>query len=131
MAAPRIGPLPTPKPSANTVSSIRDFSPTILNYLQSISSGKRPLPTHQLVLFHSHFHSPHASHPDSAALKHNFEDFKAYMTSPAADATRPFPKIDLTFPISNYFINSSHNTYLTGNQLYSESSTDAYTNVRW
>ena len=60
-----------------------------------------------------------------------FNDFLKYMTSSAANIVAPVPALaqDMSFPLSSYFISSSHNTYLTGNQLYSSSSTDAYKNV--
>ncbi|KAL1968314.1 hypothetical protein VTN77DRAFT_2149 [Rasamsonia byssochlamydoides] len=59
----------------------------------------------------------------------SFSGFLTYMASTASRANRPVEQPDLSAPISQYFISSSHNTYLTGNQLYSDSSTDAYTNV--
>ena len=48
------------------------------------------------------------------------------LTSSEGNIIGPLPDQDLSNEISNYFISSSHNTYLTGNQLSSNSSTSGY-----
>ena len=58
-----------------------------------------------------------------------FNDFMKYMSKPISNAMSAPKTHDLSKPLSNYFISSSHNTYLTGNQLYGDASTFAYTNV--
>lgn len=51
------------------------------------------------------------------------------MRSPACDIFNPLHhevNQDMEQPLCNYFIASSHNTYLTGDQLLSHSKTDMY-----
>ncbi|KAF4979485.1 hypothetical protein FZEAL_4344 [Fusarium zealandicum] len=55
------------------------------------------------------------------------DGFMVWMTSSQAAATTPPREQDLSYPLASYFISSSHNTYLTGNQLSSDSSTRPYT----
>ncbi|KAJ5469583.1 hypothetical protein N7539_009201 [Penicillium diatomitis] len=59
----------------------------------------------------------------------SLQSFQTYMRSAKSSAEAPLPKLDTGFPLSNYFVSTSHNTYLTGNQLYSEAAASAYTSV--
>lgn len=55
--------------------------------------------------------------------------FRAYMKDGVSRALAPAPDLDCSAPISDYFVSSSHNTYLTGNQLSSDAAASAYTSV--
>jgi hypothetical protein len=121
--------LVTPCSSSTFTYAMETLSPLILAYLRSAFTDNHSVLRHQFPS------SPAGSHPSGAfeveptAGKRDFNDICNYMASTDSNAAGPYPHTDLTWPMSNYFINSSHNTYLTGNQLYSESSTEAYTNV--
>uniref|UniRef100_A0A3Q3QR24 Phosphoinositide phospholipase C n=1 Tax=Monopterus albus TaxID=43700 RepID=A0A3Q3QR24_MONAL len=57
------------------------------------------------------------------------EAFTSFMRSPTCDIFNPLHhevNQDMEQPLCNYFIASSHNTYLTGDQLLSHSKTDMY-----
>jgi hypothetical protein len=57
------------------------------------------------------------------------KDLLEQLSSAAGNAQAPPLYNDLSYAFPNYFISSSHNTYLTGNQLSSDASAEGYRNV--
>lgn len=63
----------------------------------------------------------------------SFEGFARYMMDKEnfafiSERVSPDPN-EMEYPLSHYYIASSHNTYLTGHQLKGESSVDLYSQV--
>eukprot|EP00526_Cylindrotheca_closterium_P002340 CAMPEP_0113608790 /NCGR_PEP_ID=MMETSP0017_2-20120614/4118_1 /TAXON_ID=2856 /ORGANISM="Cylindrotheca closterium" /LENGTH=918 /DNA_ID=CAMNT_0000517509 /DNA_START=309 /DNA_END=3065 /DNA_ORIENTATION=- /assembly_acc=CAM_ASM_000147 len=71
--------------------------------------------------------------PDDPSSRIDKVRFEAYLNSEENDAFEPlrekYNKDCMRRPISEYWINSSHNTYLTGDQITSASSVDMYSNA--
>lgn len=88
----------------------------------------------QLVDFHDKNHlifKRISAGGDPAAYRNStkllsFHGFVSYLRSADNDVLNKQHKQDMTKPLSHYFVNSSHNTYLTNHQLKGLSSCEAY-----
>ncbi|KAI6567309.1 hypothetical protein MCOR04_008633 [Pyricularia oryzae] len=117
--------------------SLPTLNPVLSRYVDAVfkshtdrNTGKWP--KDQIATFLRVVQGEDGAEPQSALLKQSdldLEGFVSYMLSPESSIIGPAKDQDLSWPLASYFISSSHNTYLTGNQLYSLSSTEAYTNV--
>jgi phosphatidylinositol phospholipase C delta len=114
-------------PSLTKLSTV---SPSVLKYIKNIADGATPFDTAQLSEYSSFSSTRHMGvEPPKENSRLDLNELLGYMTSPESNVLQPAKVQDLSKPIASYFISSSHNTYLTGNQLFGDASTEAYRNV--
>jgi hypothetical protein len=121
-----------PNPRSFTVDK---FHPTVEKHIQQIyNSVEAYAPNTKYFLNEIQRDAPVAVSEETAEdadadVLASVDAFRAYMKDANSSAMGPEQALDLSAPLSDYFISSSHNTYLTGNQLYSDAAASAYTSV--
>ena len=108
---------------------VASFGPSVMGYLKEIASGVRPLNRDQYKEIEGVTEKGTVEEAEKVDLQLLF----TFMRSEKSNAMMPAPEqnLDHSHPLSWYYISSSHNTYLSGNQLYGDANAEAYYNVRF
>ncbi|KAJ5555293.1 hypothetical protein N7535_007732 [Penicillium sp. DV-2018c] len=115
-----------PNPHSFTVDQ---FHPTVEKHIQQIYESVHANAPNTTYFVNEIQHDGATAVPEEADALASVDAFRAYMKDANSSAMGPEQALDLSAPLSDYFISSSHNTYLTGNQLYSDAAASAYTSV--
>ncbi|KAL9049727.1 MAG: hypothetical protein Q9162_007052 [Coniocarpon cinnabarinum] len=121
-------------PNADSTRKSDATSSGLVEYARAIhrdafSDGHQPQQNLQKFLRCSRAGNTNADSSDLAAESQDIDAVLAFLSSTTSDIIVPAMEDDLSHPMSHYFISSSHNTYLTGNQLYSDASVDGYMKI--
>eukprot|EP00741_Cyanophora_paradoxa_P020112 tig00021234_g19413.t1 len=99
------------------------LAPTLNDLWKALSQGSERVSPATLIQFFKDVQNEIWDQRDVPSSGWTFDDLKTYISDSDAFLDK---EQDLSRPISEYFISSSHNTYLQGNQLTSESSAEEY-----
>ncbi|KAK4869921.1 hypothetical protein LT330_005645 [Penicillium expansum] len=119
------------EPPETPTHTVDKFHPSLDDHIQEIyKTVNAYAPTTNYFLQEMQHDTTIATSPEPVAdVLASLDDFRAYMKDANSSAMALEEALDLSAPISDYFISSSHNTYLTGNQLYSDAAASAYVYV--
>ncbi|KAJ5472669.1 hypothetical protein N7530_006670 [Penicillium desertorum] len=110
--------------------TVEKFHPSLDDHIQKIyKSVHEYAPTTSYFLKEIQHDRTLEDSPEPVDALASLDAFREYMKDGNSSAMGPEKALDLSAPLSDYFISSSHNTYLTGNQLYSDAASSAYTSV--